>query len=654
MLEKSLKWIKYHTLPGEGVMITSRLRVSYPEVTGYLIPTLLSMGESELARQFALWLATIQRHDGAFGGESDEHGYAFATGQVIRGWTRLLKEIPQLEQSLRRACDWLIDTADPQSGRLVVPPAGAAWSLGPRGEVNEGIHLHVLAPLRLSGELLNEPSYIRFVDKSVDYYLREANLTDFLLPNSFTHYFAYVQEALLELDCGDEARAGMKSAAPFQQSTGAVPGYNDTSWICATGQAQLAQLWYRLGERDRADAALDFMKMLQNPSGGFFGSYGVGADYYPAEEVTLAAKFYVDASREAVTCHEQSAPLSYSANVEDPCAHNSGKGGTSVVRQLQRATKTKILLVVCLYENNFGDILIHKTIDKKLRQAGFETEHVEISDGLNRSRLIERANNCQFLYFVGGGIIERWAPEIITSFDRLHPWLKIPYGVVGLSTGNFDYSRFHHSLKVFSEKAGFFYTRDKDSIETFRKAGARKLPQAGVDVVFASDEISALRTTGRMRTAHFRNVPYIDVTGDLDWPRWSAALRKIGVESLVPDCSQAQKQLGIPIDTDSPIGQISKSEIVVAMRFHTILVASMMGSLTIPINYCPKIKRLSQQLGIGPYCLELSDHDKLEATFQQLISEKQDVLRVVGNNVKRLKLRANSIIANTIKVLEAL
>jgi polysaccharide pyruvyl transferase WcaK-like protein len=79
-------------------------------------------------------------------------------------------------------------------------------------------------------------------------------------------------------------------------------------------------------------------------------------------------------------------------------------------------------------------------------------------------------------------------------------------------------------------------------------------------------------------------VPYTDVTGDLNWSMWTDALRKIGVQSLIRDCHDAQKKLRIPINNGDILEQISASDIIVAMRFHMIVAASMMGVLTIPIN----------------------------------------------------------------------
>ena len=81
---------------------------------------------------------------------------------------------------------------------------------------------------------------------------------------------------LIELGEPDLARKGMATLVPHQQENGLVPAYSDAQWICSTGLAQLSKIWYSLGERDRADKALNALQLLQNATGGFlrFG-YGV-------------------------------------------------------------------------------------------------------------------------------------------------------------------------------------------------------------------------------------------------------------------------------------------------------------------------------------------------------------------------------------------
>ncbi len=303
MIESAVRWIRRHVLASGGIAVSSKQRVAYPEVTGYFIPTLLRLGERDLARSFAAWLVGAQRSDGAFSGPGMTETFAFDTGQVVRGWVALLPTDPSVETPLRRACDWLITAGDAATGRLPVPAPGGAWSLGSRGEVSEAIHLYVLGPLAAAGDALDEPHYRRFAERGRDWYLRNVNCTRFAEPNLLTHFYAYIQEALIELGCDAEARRGMADVARFQQENGAVPAYSDVPWICATGIAQLAQVWFRLGDAARAERALAFLATLQNPSGGFFGSYGVGAAYFPDQEPSWGVKYAIEAEQCRIASH---------------------------------------------------------------------------------------------------------------------------------------------------------------------------------------------------------------------------------------------------------------------------------------------------------------------------------------------------------------
>ncbi|AJY69266.1 glycosyltransferase [Geobacter sulfurreducens] len=303
MITKAINWIKENTVKDAGIILHSRNRTCYPAVSGYLIPTLLEVGELELARQYARWLTTVQNPDGSFSPPESSISFSFDTGQVVRGWSSILPQMPELEHPLRRACEWLISKADPSTGRLMVPQPGTLWNLGARGEVNEAIHLYCLYPLQRAADLLNEPRYSAFVSLSRNYYLGQSTFSDFGQPNALTHFFAYIQEALTELGCEDEARKGMASVSRYQQNNGAVPAYADVRWVCSAGLAQLAAVWFRLGERAHAEKALDFLRQIQNSGGGFFGSYGVEADYFPAVEVSWAAKYAIDACLRE-NCHQ--------------------------------------------------------------------------------------------------------------------------------------------------------------------------------------------------------------------------------------------------------------------------------------------------------------------------------------------------------------
>ncbi len=331
---------------------------------------------------------------------------------------------------------------------------------------------------------------------------------------------------------------------------------------------------------------------------------------------------------------------------------NMSETGRSRRRPESEFSGGTVLLVVCLFENNFGDLLIYETVARRLRDAGFQTVTAEISKQLAVSKLIEQANQCDFLFFVGGGVIERSAPEVIRHFDVLHHQLQVPYGVVGLGTGEFDYTVFGDALKAFAERAAFFYTRDKESVRPFETAGVTRLPVASVDVVFANNTLLHLNRFGDAIQASFRNVPYVDITGDIDWTTWSKALRRIGVTSLIRDCHNAQEQLGIPISNASILRQIAESRVIIAMRYHIILLASMMGVLTIPVVYCPKVKRLARQLGIEDYCLGLHDHDKLELAFQQLEANASALRRMIDTRVVDLRIQAEILMQDSVRIVQ--
>ena len=317
MIDRAIQWVQRNSVPGQGMIIHSRQRVCYPEVTGYFIPTLLAADCVIWRTEYARWLVSVQKPDGSFGGGGEEASFAFDTAQVVRGWVEVAPQMPELEPPLRRACEWLLKTADPQSGRMLAPSPGGAWSLGRRGEVSEAIHLYALRPIDRAGELLGERRFREFAQKSRSYYLKNVPLNDFTAANSLSHFYAYVQEALVELGCEDLAARGMSAVARFQQESGAVPAYSDVTWVCSTGLAQLAQVWYRLGDLARAERAMTFLGALQNPSGGYFGSYGPAAGYFPAAEISWAVKYSIEAAQRQIMAHFDSTAPQYRAEISE-------------------------------------------------------------------------------------------------------------------------------------------------------------------------------------------------------------------------------------------------------------------------------------------------------------------------------------------------
>lgn len=81
--EKAIKWVKDNENASGGIAAWSGFK-SYPETTGYLIPSLLAYGEGELCKRLADWLVSIQNKDGSFNG-LDDIPRVFDTGAIMEG-----------------------------------------------------------------------------------------------------------------------------------------------------------------------------------------------------------------------------------------------------------------------------------------------------------------------------------------------------------------------------------------------------------------------------------------------------------------------------------------------------------------------------------------------------------------------------------------
>lgn len=264
------------------------------EVTGYLIPTLRDVGESDLAMDLARWEASVQAADGSFAAPGVDVAYTFDSAQVIRGFLAVIDEMPELEGNLRRACDFVASQIG-RDGR-VATPSYDMWKLDDGSTFTEYAHLYVLPPLLEAGKKLEESGYVRAAERGIRYYRSQPDLVEFRPEiSTLSHIYGYMMEALVELGEHALARKGLRQAAAIQTENGAIPAFPGVGWVCSTGMAQLAVAWYKLGDREPADRAMAYLETLQNESGGFFGSYGRGAKYMASEEISWAAKYFIDA-----------------------------------------------------------------------------------------------------------------------------------------------------------------------------------------------------------------------------------------------------------------------------------------------------------------------------------------------------------------------
>lgn len=295
--KKAVGWILNNSVISEGIINNSKLRKSYPEVTGYYIPTLIRWGYRELAISYAKWLCSIQKEDGSWYDTLDEDPYIFDSAQILKGLIAvrdIYPDITQVDETIKRGCDWILSCMT-EEGQLKTP-SEVAWG----NIANELIHTYCLAPLKQAAVLYNEPRYQESANRSLNYY-KQYFYNEIVNFSMLSHFYAYVVEAMLDMGEIEIAREAMKNMENFQKESGAVPAYKDVDWICSTGLFQLSLIWFRLGDIDRGNKAFEYACRLQNNSGGWYGSYISEENaeeintYFPDAEISWANKYFLDA-----------------------------------------------------------------------------------------------------------------------------------------------------------------------------------------------------------------------------------------------------------------------------------------------------------------------------------------------------------------------
>lgn len=300
-VRKAKYWIKRNSVVGNGIVITSRQRRIYQEVTGYYIPTLLRAGMQTEAVNYAKWLCKVQQTNGAWLSSDMKRESVFNTGQVLRGLVAICELLPEVEKHLLRGVDWLISNTNDE-GRLM-PTVGTEFVEGVNSEL---IHVYCLPPLYELSKKTGDPIYKELAKKSLNYY-KKVYQEDIMNFNYLSHFYAYVIEAMVDLGEIEIAKTAMKKIYKIQRMDGAVPAYKNEHWVCSTGLFQFAVIWFKLENYEAGNKAFKYAISLQNESGGWFGGYPAFGDnilskmlkenitYFPDEEISWAVKYFMDA-----------------------------------------------------------------------------------------------------------------------------------------------------------------------------------------------------------------------------------------------------------------------------------------------------------------------------------------------------------------------
>jgi hypothetical protein len=282
----------------------------YPEVSGYLIPTLLRYDElfphlrlAEKAEASARWLCRLQRPEGALPGGTGEAGppSVFNTGMILLGLTAAARRFddPAFPEAAARAARWLVYTYRPQA-----EPTYFA---------------RVVGALLRAQHLLNDPAIPPFARQALDELLtRRTEAGSFRAwgfggsDTAFTHTLLYSLRGLWESSLLLEYPQGLEAVQQAVQqlledyaARGRLAGRYDTRWQgdhafrCLTGEAQLAVLLRRMhahrpepAYRNTARRLLQGIPLARN--GGIAGLAPPWGGYQPFRQLSWAAKFYLD------------------------------------------------------------------------------------------------------------------------------------------------------------------------------------------------------------------------------------------------------------------------------------------------------------------------------------------------------------------------
>jgi hypothetical protein len=307
---------------------------SYPETTGYTIPTFFDYADfshdtdsRKRAIEMSDFLLSIQMPDGAFrigGPRAYPIGGAevFDTGQILQGLTRCYRETKcdKYIESATRAGDWII-AAQEKDG---------SWSKQSYHGVPHTFYTRVALALLELFEVVGEPKLEESATKNVKWALTNCNENGWYQncgaePSSMstpsTHFIAYAAEGILE--CGlklknrefiGAATRTMNALLTKLLADGYLKGTYDKNWesidnySCLTGDAQIALIWLKLFELSKNKVYYDgairlsnFLKSTQylchwneGVKGGIKGSQPIYGDYNPNRYINWAAKFFVD------------------------------------------------------------------------------------------------------------------------------------------------------------------------------------------------------------------------------------------------------------------------------------------------------------------------------------------------------------------------
>lgn len=304
----------------------------YPETTGYIIPTFLSLHQRfpelnlrERAWRAGRWLAGVQFASGAICSKQHRPGNTkpsvFNTGMVLHGWVSLLeqKEDAQFLNAACKAVEWLVSEQE----------ADGSWKKNAFNGIPHTYYTMVDWALVRYAAVANDNAARAAAVKNLNWALSHQCENGWFDHCYFhaddpvtTHTLSYTTQGLVE--CGrllNQPRfieSAIRSTTPLRKTflkNSALPGTFDeqwrpmATWECCTGSAQTSLVWQALAraigdESWQRDAIKLNHHMLRyqkvgcshkSIDGAIPGSWPISGGYDTFNFPNHAAKFFIDA-----------------------------------------------------------------------------------------------------------------------------------------------------------------------------------------------------------------------------------------------------------------------------------------------------------------------------------------------------------------------
>lgn len=307
---------------------------SYPETTGYIIPTLMNYAKIKNEHEImnccvnaANWLVEIQKPSGGWQGETlheKRPEVVFNTGQIIRGLISVYEHNhdEKFLNSAIKAADWLCD----------IQEENGSWVKNAFMNVARVYDSYVDFPLLLLYKITKNERYKETAIKNLDWIIKEKQTANGWFQDCdntikhnnkpILHTIAYTIDGLITsgvlLERNDYIEAGQKAANKLldrYNTNRFMHGRYDKNWNGSeypilTGYAQMAINWMNLyhitQNKAYLNASLEVNRQLvwlqraddcslESVRGAISGSFPLWGKYEPFSYPNWATKYFVDA-----------------------------------------------------------------------------------------------------------------------------------------------------------------------------------------------------------------------------------------------------------------------------------------------------------------------------------------------------------------------